>query len=132
MGKYDKYISYETRPLMPGKETDPSILRKIVWLDPSVMPGAPYIELAWFLKPREPKPPKHVHDFDEFVGFIGSDPNDPGDLGGTVNFYLDGEWLKLTRSTVVYIPAGLEHCPFYLEDMTKPILHFSGGPGSRY
>ncbi len=128
----EKYVSYEPRPFMPGTETDPSILRKAVWLDSRVIPGAPYIEFAWFLKPRGPKPPTHVHDFDEIVGFIGSDPDDPGDLGATLNFNYDGEVIRTDRSVVVYMPAGVHHCPFLIEDMKRPILSFSGGDGNRY
>ena len=131
-GDLKELISYRCSPPMPGKDTDPSILTKIVWLDPSEMPGSPYVELAWFKKPREPKPPTHTHDFDEFVGFVSSDPNDPHNLGGKIKFYLDGEWIEFTKSTVIYIPAGMEHCPFVIEEMSRPILHFSGGPGSRY
>ena len=128
----EKYVSYEPRPFMPGKETDPSILRKAVWLDSSVIPGAPYIEFAWFLKPREPKPPTHIHDFDEIVGFIGSDPDDPNDLGATLNFNYDGEAISTDRSVIFYMPAGVHHCPFQIGDMKRPILSFSGGDGNRY
>ena len=132
MGDVNRFVSYEPRPFMPGTETDPSILRKAVWLDSSIIPGAPYIEFAWFLKPRETKPPKHVHDFDAIVGFIGSDPDDPGDLGAILNFDYDGETVRTDRSTVVYIPAGTQHCPFSIGDMKRPVLSFSGGNGSRY
>ena len=131
-GSVEDYVSYDSRPFMPGTETDPSILSKIVWLDSSIMPGAPYIEFSWFLKAREPKPPTHVHDFDEIVGFIGSNPDDPGDLGATLNFKWDGENIRVDRSVVVYIPAGTYHCPFLIEDMKRPILSFSGGDGNRY
>jgi hypothetical protein len=79
MGKYDHLVFYEPRPNIPGKETDPSILKKIAFMDAGVMKGAPYFEIMWFVKPREPKPPDHVHDFDEFIRFVGSDPYDASD-----------------------------------------------------
>ena len=132
MGYLDTNVSFVARPAMPGNETPPSIMRKIVWLDDSVFPGAPYFDCVWFFKKRDPNPPAHTHDFDEIIGFIGSDPEDPGNLNGTVEFVLDGETLKITRSTMIYIPAGVPHCPFSITELEKPILHFSGGPGKRY
>lgn len=132
MGLLESNVSFVARPSMPGKETPPNIMRKIVWLNDTVFPGSPYFEIVWFVDKREPNPPAHTHDFDEIVGFIGSDPDDPANLNGTVEFLLDGETIKLTRSTVIYIPAGMEHCPFSITEIKKPIIHFSGGPGQRY
>ena len=132
MGKYDHLVFYEPRPNIPGKETDPSIMKKIAFLDSSVMKGAPYFDIMWFVKPREPNPPEHTHDFDEFIGFIGSDPYDASDLGATVNFKIEDEWLVIKKSALIYIPAGLKHSPFVIEDMKRPILHFSGGPSVEY
>jgi len=132
MGLLEKYVSFTSRPPMPGRETPPEIMRKIVWMDDSVIPGSPYFEIVWFMDKREGKPETHTHDFDEIVGFVGSDPEDPANLNGTINFLLDGEMITLTRSAIIYIPAGMPHCPFSIDEISKPIIHFSGGNGQRY
>jgi quercetin dioxygenase-like cupin family protein len=121
-------VSYRTRPVIPGRETPDSIMRKIVWIDDCHIKGAPYFEIMLFIKPREPLPPTHIHDFDELIGFIGSDPEKPDELGGTVRFSIEDEWLELTKSSVIHVPAGLRHSPFIIEKMSRPIIHFSGGP----
>lgn len=132
MGHLETNVSFHGRPSMPGKETPPDIMKKIVWLDSSEIPGAPYFEIVWFIKERAGNPPTHTHDFDEFIGFIGTDPEDPSNLNATVEFMLDGETLTLTRSCIIYVPAGVPHCPFAITKIDRPIIHFSGGNGQRY
>ena len=102
-------------------------MRKIVWIDDCLIQGSPYFEIMSFIKPRDPLPPTHVHSFDELIGFVSSDPDDPGNLGGRVRFMIEDEWLELTKSSVIYVPSGLRHSPFIIEEMSRPIIHFSGG-----
>ena len=128
----DKLVSYMVRPVMPGKETPETIMRKIAWIEDRHIKGAPYFEIMFFINKREPMPPTHVHDFDELLGFASSDPDDPENLGGTVRVMIEDEWLELKRSSVIYVPAGLKHSPFVIEEMTRPIVHFSGGPNVVY
>jgi len=132
MGKYDHLISYSPRPLSPGMEAKPDIARRIVWTEESVIPGAPYFEIMWFLAPTEPAPPTHTHTFDEIIGFLGGDPNDPSNLNGTVRFLIGDEWYTFTKSVMIYIPEGLQHSPMIFDEIKKPIIHFSGGPNVPY
>ena len=132
MGKYDHLISFVPRPERPGEVVNRDIMRKIAWTEDSFMPGAPYFEIMWFVGPREPRPPSHTHTFDEIVGFIGGDPEDPEDLGGTVKFKIGDEWYTFTKSVLIYVPAGIVHSPIVIEEVRRPLIHFSGGPNVRY
>jgi mannose-6-phosphate isomerase-like protein (cupin superfamily) len=124
----DKLVSYMVRPTIPDKETPEAIMRKIAWIDDCHIKGAPYFEIMFFMSPREPKPPTHTHEFDELLGFISSDPDDPENLGGTVRVTIEDEWLTLTKSSVIFVPAGVRHSPFVIDKMSRPIIHFSCGP----
>ena len=31
----------------------------------------------------------------------------------------------ITRSTIIFVPAGLVHCPLVLNRVDKPIFHFT-------
>ena len=71
------------------------------------------------------------HDFDQLLFFCGGDiTNMNSDLGGKVEFHLgdkkgNTEKLIITRPTVIYVEAGMHHCPTkFLEiyDPKKPIL----------
>ncbi len=72
----------------------------------------------------------HKHDFDQFIIFVGGDLTDMTKLGGEVEFTLseDGKHLEtflITEATMIYVPAGLYHCPLNfkkINDPTKPIL----------
>ena len=81
---------------------------------------------AWYLKagPTLETTP-HVHDSDELIGFFGSDPEDPDDLNGEVSIWLEDEKHIITRSTIIFVPAGLVHCPLVLNRVDRPIFHFT-------
>ena len=132
MGKYDHLIADAPRPPSPDRIVRPHIAREIVWMEDSVFPGAPYFGMCWYMAPREPSPPTHTHTFDELVGFIGNDPDNPTDLGGTIRFLIGDEWYTFTRSVVIYVPAGLPHAPIIIDEVKRPIIHFSSGPNAPY
>ena len=72
----------------------------------------------------------HAHDFDQFLVFAGGDLTNMPDLGGEVELTLslDGKELHkfvITEATMIYVPAGLYHCPLNfkkINDPKKPIL----------
>jgi hypothetical protein len=70
---------------------------------------------------------KHTHDFDETLAFMGGDPEHPMDLNGEVELFIEDERLLLTKSCLVYIPAGVNHCPMNFLRVDRPIFHFSVG-----
>ena len=108
------------------------LLTLIVWIDGGRIAQAPYAEAVWFNRETEEGPEPHTHDYGEFLSFIGTDPDHPEDLGCEVEFLIEGEPVVLTRSCLLYIPAGIRHCPFVIRNMTRPILHTSGYAGSEY
>lgn len=71
--------------------------------------------------------PPHTHNCDELFLFIGSNPKDPDDLGAEVEFWLGkgetAEQVKLTTSSVIYVPRGMLHLPFFCKNVKKPLLH---------
>jgi hypothetical protein len=108
--------------------------RRILWLDENVVPGAFHMNTAWYLKagPTLENVP-HVHkDDDEIIGFLGNNPDDPADLGGEIEIRLGDEQHIITRSSMVFVPAGLKHCPLVLRRVDRPIYHFTVVPGKRY
>jgi hypothetical protein len=100
--------------------------------DCETFPGFPYFSITWYTTLREASPAAHTHDFDEIIGFVGADPEDPTDLGGTIRFMIGDEWYTFTQSVVIYIPAGLPHAPITVDEIRRPIIHFTGGPNVPY
>lgn len=146
-GEYGKYFMQELK--LPPLYSDPEVMkryarfgRRIHWLDSNNMPGSFQMNTSWYFAPtvnNSPDAPKtpfamkpHVHDCDEVLGFYGSDPQDPYDLGGEVEIHINGEKHILTKSTLVYLPAGLVHLPLYVNKVDRPIFHFSIMMNSEY
>lgn len=107
---------------------------RILWLDDDVVEGAFHMNTSWFLRPTaktiEDKP--HVHETDEIIGFFGSDPDDPYDLGGEVEIWLEDDKHVIDRTAMIFVPAGMRHCPLVLTRVDRPIFHFTTVTGGRY
>ena len=109
----------------------PDVMSAMAYLDGGVIPGAFYVETHWFHKPTKYSPKKHTHDFDEVLAFMGGDPEHPLELNGEIELYLEDERYLLTKSCLVYIPAGVDHCPMNFLRVDRPIFHFSTGTGTK-
>ncbi len=137
-GKYGHLFMQET--ILPATHTNPEVQaryerfgKRVHWIDANNMPGAFQMNTSWWYKPNKAlldqpgtmasKP--HSHPFPEILGFYGSDPENPFDLGGEVEFTIDGETHVITKSTMVFLPPNLPHCPIYVLKCDRPIFHFS-------
>ena len=133
MSNIENYVSRYSRPNGVQLTKDGSIFREnILLLNGDVLPNAPYFTITWYSSPGDPKTETHVHDFDEYLGFAGSDPEDPTNLNGLVRFMIDNEWVIIDKSTILFVPAGVKHCPYVIERVDKPIIHWSGGNATSY
>ncbi len=107
---------------------------RVHWIDSNNIPGAFQMNTCWWYKPNREqvlsnpesqvaKP--HFHSYPEILGFYGSDPYHPYDLNGEIELYVDGEQHILTKSTMVFLPPDLPHCPLLINRVDAPIFHFS-------
>jgi hypothetical protein len=69
----------------------------------------------------------HKHDYDEVLALIGSNPDDPNNLNGELEIFLNGEKHLITKSVMIFLPAGLEHGPIRWLRVDRPVFHFSCG-----
>jgi hypothetical protein len=107
--------------------------KRILWMDENVVEGAFHMNTAWYLKAAQTlESSPHVHDTDEIIGFFGSDSDDPYDLGGEIEIHLEGDKHVIDRSAMVFVPAGMMHCPLVLKRVDRPIFHFTVVSGRRY
>ena len=134
MSDTSKYIISELT-IPPSKKEHMSeavkYVNPLIWVDSEVLPGAFQFFVGWIPVDHGPTPEddvNHMHDSDEILGFCGSDPEHPEDLCGEVEIWLDGEQHIFTKSTVVFIPAGMKHNPMTINRADRPIIHFSAAP----
>ena len=137
-GKYGKYVIQELQDPMTGtpefREMYKKFSHRILWIDNNVCPGSFQMNTAWYYAVPEKDPvfEEHVHEYDELVGFFGSDPSDPYNLNAEIICTMNGEEHRLTKSTLIFIPAGLPHLRLSIKRVDKPIFHFSVVTGPEY
>jgi hypothetical protein len=127
-------------------------LEHVIWMDSEVLPGAFYAECTWswpstmkdqrqMIRPavitpemalKMPGITPHSHPFVEIFSYFGTNMKDPSDLGGEIEFWLEDEKFVLTKSFMIYIPAGMKHCPLRIHRMDAPMFHLTLGSGSKY
>ena len=133
--KYDKYFLTDIKMPPESAEADAEYAKfatRMTRLDGSIIEGAFQFGLSWYYKSPHKPLPAHTHDFPEILGFYGSDPYHPRDLGGEVEFWMEDEKHILTESFLVYIPAGVKHCPLKINRIDRPMFHFGGSPSHYY
>jgi hypothetical protein len=92
----------------------------------SDLPGAK-INMGWqiFVKPYRLELESHHHDTDEYLFFLGATfPDLVGSFDAEVEYFIGKEYEKhiITKATVLYIPAGLEHNPCDIKKVGKPLF----------
>jgi hypothetical protein len=137
-GKYGKYIVQNLKdPNLGSPEFQKmykKFSRRILWIDNNVVEGSFQMNTAWYFNVPEKDPvfDEHTHDHDEMIGFFGSNPDDPYDLGAEIEVTMNGEMHKLTRTSLIFCPAGMKHMPLSIKRVDRPIFHFSIVIGPEY
>ena len=145
--KYAQYVISEDRmPPLPeqylksmdeqrkaGKTIDQTLL---LGIDNSILKGAFFAgcEWLWGLTGNGPVSIEtpHSHDFDEIICFAGSNRNYPRELGGEIDFHMGGEILTITKTSMIFIPRGIMHCPVVFKRIDTPIFMFEAGNNIQY
>lgn len=134
VGKYSNYKVERYAPV-DGKlpQAPEGFLKLLLWIDGNKLSGAPYCESVWFCTTNDTGPETHVHDdLDEFICFVGSDPESPTELHAHVRFFIDGEYIDITKPCLIYCPRNISHSPILVPELERNIIHFSGGNGGNY
>ena len=136
-GEYGKYIiqhvhvpSYFTEH---DRQNFDSFAKRIIYMDSEVVPGAFMMGASWYYRPiPDGGPGEHTHAFPEILGFYSGDPDDPDDLGAEIEFSIEGEKHLLTKSSLIFMPAGMKHLPMTIKNVRRPFLHFGVCLNSEY
>ena len=109
-------------------QVDPKFLKRIVHVDADTVPGAEfYSEAKWILpgsREEIKEVESHTHTFGELIGFFGFNYDDIQDLGAEIEFTVDNETHKITKSFAAFVPAGIQHGPLIIRNVVRPIFHF--------
>ncbi len=137
-GNYGKYIIQDLKDPQAGtpefREMYKKFANRILWLDNNVLEGAFQMNTAWYhaVPEKDPVFEEHAHDYDELIGFFGSNPDDPYNLNAELEVTIEGEVHKITRTSMIYLPANMRHMPLSIKRVDRPIFHFSILVGPEY
>ena len=128
-----KYAQYILTDVHTPEEMDPQTIKKfeewnhlILWIDDKVVPGSFQMNCCWYVKVPDNQPYfQHKHDVPEIIGLFGSAYQNPHDMGGEVEFWMEDEKFVINESCMIFVPAGVKHCPLYLKRVDRPIFHFT-------
>jgi hypothetical protein len=146
--KYGKYfVTEDLMPPMPAAMTDAMEAQEregktldrtmLLGIMNSIVPGCSLFvgcEILWGLpggQPVEIEIP-HSHEFDEVIGFGGTDRDHPRELGGEIEFLMGGERHTITKTCLIFVPKGVEHCPVTLKRIDTPIFMFEAANDPEY
>jgi hypothetical protein len=142
--KYSKYIVTEPKPIPPEIKAKMEAERPkrkstiesthIMQVDSEVIPDMFYADAVWLWKgaSEDKVEEPHVHEFPEVIAFIGSDQANPQDLCGEITIWLDGKEQKITKTCLIFVPAGAAHCPIIFNRIDKPIFFGTISPSTVY
>ncbi len=146
--KYGKYILTEDRmpPFPPAmveamerQERNGATLERTMLLGimNSIVPGCSLFagcEILWGLPGGKPVEIEiaHSHEFDEVIGFVGTNRNYPRDLGGEIEVLIGGERHVVTKTCLIFVPKGVEHCPITFRRIDTPIVMFEAANDPEY
>jgi hypothetical protein len=136
--KYSKYIISDYKPVQKKQAWSATYLKgkeetHILYIGDDRLKGSFYGSAGWFWpammnrKPEEGASKPHSHPYDEVLGLVGTNTDDPHDLCGEARMTIGGEEYVITKSCLLYLPAGVEHGPFKQTQISKPIFHFNFG-----
>jgi hypothetical protein len=98
----------------------------ILWIDEKVVPGSFQMNCCWYIKvPEKQTYFQHKHDVPEIIGLFGSDCENPHDMCGEVEFWMEEEKYIIDKSCMIFVPAGVKHCPLYIKRVDRPIFHYT-------
>ena len=123
--KYEQYILKEPPNFKYKRGAKGPDMKHILMMNGENTKGSFHVNCMWV--PVGPNPgvyEAHVHPHDEIIGFIGTNPDDPSDLGATAELWIGDEQYFIDKSFMAFFPKGLVHCPLYVPNVTRPILHF--------
>lgn len=125
--KYGKYIISNPKVVqqLVHHEEEEAYQWKLpakTYMSGELVPGCPiWFDLNWINDTHLPSEPSwvapHKHDQVEVLFFVATNPQ--GDLGGEIEFTIGGERHTFSKTTAIYIPPGVEHCPIVYKSFSK-------------
>jgi len=81
----------------------------------------------WSSEPNQIVDTTRISECNQVIGLVGADPSNPPSLAGEMTVWVDGKKNVLTRSSLIFVPAGVPFGPVQINHMEHPIFYTSIG-----
>jgi hypothetical protein len=112
-----------------AKSNHPELTTQVIKLRGDMNFGDPKIHMGWewITMQGEMVRDHHKHNFDEYLTFLGGESKNILELNAEVELILSTDGINkekhiITKSTTIFIPKGLYHCPLIIKKIDKPFL----------
>lgn len=120
MAKFDKYFFTKEEGILASK-LHPELELPTIKVDKGKL-GEFGVSWAAITHPFTMIDSSHKHDYAQILAFIGNNLEDMFEFDAEIELYLEGEKHAINKTTIVYIPGGMMHCPLYIKRVGKPFL----------
>ncbi len=120
-----KYFAFAPQDLQHkfGMEPEDAYVQ-VSRMDSNVYQGCIFQYAGWFVKPL--KSDGYIkHHSDKLIMLIGGDHNDPENLNAEIELWIENDKLVLTRTSIVFIPAGVAYGRLKIRNLKKPVFHYT-------
>ncbi len=101
----------------------------IMKVDRNRLPDFMSVDCTWFWssQPNQIVDGTRLSQENQVIGLVGSDTDDPFTLGGEMTVWVDGKKNVLSKSSLIFVPAGVPFGPVQINHMEHPIFYTSMG-----
>lgn len=120
-----KYFAFAKPGAQGTIEIEPQeAIVEVVKMDNQFIKDCIYGNATWFIKSCR-REDFIKHRSDELMMFIGSNPNDPENLNAEIELWVENDKLVLTKSCIVFVPAGVAHGRLEVKNINKPVFLYT-------
>jgi hypothetical protein len=101
----------------------------VMKVDRNRLPDFMSVDCTWFWKsqPDQVVDTTRISKENQVIGLVGAYPEDPFSLYGKLTVWIDGKKNVLTKSSLIFVPAGIPFGPVIINKMKHPIFYCSMG-----
>jgi len=92
-------------------------------MDKKLINGCIFGNANWIVKPFKQEG-IYKHNSDVLLMFIGANNIDPENLNAEIELWIENDELFLTRTCIVFIPAGVAYGNMEVRNITKPVFNY--------
>ena len=109
----------------------------VMKVDRNRLPDFMSVDCTWFWKsqPDQVVDGMRTSPENQVIGLVGANEDDPFALAGEMTVWVDGKKNSISKSSLIFVPAGVPFGPVQINHMEAPIFYTSMGvlpdPGDR-